>query len=191
MRLTRLRRSASGSGLILGMVSRWQSVGSLTLTGVSVASGYDLTIAGLLRKRAEMAGQAEALRAQLTAKLSALDHLDATIRIFKPDIDLEDLPERPVAPALSGARGDLQRFLIDQLRRSNHPLDTFELAERVMAERGLDAEDRVIVKLIQRRTGYALAKLRNKGRVTSGRVDRSAPLEWSIAERTKHETHNY
>jgi hypothetical protein len=145
-----------------------------------MASGYDLTLSGLLRKRAETAGQAEGLRAQLAAMLSALDHIDAVIRILKPDIDLEDLPERPVAPALSGTRGDLQRFLLDQLRRSNQPLDTFELARRVINERKLDPQDRVIVKLIQRRTGYALAKLRNKGKVTSGRAHRSAPLEWRL-----------
>jgi hypothetical protein len=128
-----------------------------------------------------MAGQAEALRAQLQGQLSALDHIDAVIRILKPDIDLEDLPERPVAPALSGTRGDLQRFLLDQLRRSNHPLDTFALAEAVMRERGLDPADLAIRKLLRHRTGYALAKLRNKGKVTSRRAHRSAPLEWELA----------
>jgi hypothetical protein len=127
-----------------------------------------------------MAGQAEATRAQLGEQLSALDHLDAVIRIFKPDIDLEDLPERPVPPALSGARGDLQRFLIDQLRRANHPLNTFELAEAVMRERRLNPSDLAIRKLIRHRTGYALAKLRNKGTVTSKRAHRSAPLEWRV-----------
>src|SRR5207302_468003 len=106
---------------------------------------------GLLRKRAEIASQAEALRAQTRSLLSALDHIDATIRVFKPEIELEDLPEGIVAPALSGTRGDLQRFLIDQLRRSNHPLSTFDLADAVMRERGLDTADRVVAKLIQRR----------------------------------------
>jgi hypothetical protein len=143
--------------------------------------GYDLTLSGLLRKRAEMAGQAEALRAQTGELLSALDHIDAVIRILKPDIDLEDLPERPVPPALSGTRGDLQRFLIDQLRRANGPLSTFDLADRVMRERGLNPADLVVRKLIRHRTGYALAKLRNKGKVTSGRAHRSAPLEWELS----------
>jgi hypothetical protein len=140
--------------------------------------GYDLTLSGLIRLREQMAGEAEAMRAQLGDRLSALDHVDAVIRILKPDLDLADLPVRPVAPPLSGTRGDLQRFIIDQLRKANHPLSTFDLADAVMAERGLDAKDRVIVKLIQRRTGYALAKLRNKGAVTSRRTHRSAPLEW-------------
>lgn len=142
--------------------------------------GYDLTLSGLLRKRAEIAGQAEVLRAQLGDRLSALNHIDATIRIFKPDIDLEDLPEGVVAPALSGSRGDLQRFLTDQLRRSNRPLNTFELAEAVMRQRELDPADRILLKLIRHRTGYALAKLRNKGAVTSGRSHNSAPLEWTL-----------
>jgi hypothetical protein len=142
--------------------------------------GYDLCLSGLLRKRAEVAGQAEATRAQLGEQLSALDHLDAVIRIFKPDIDLEDLPARPVPPALSGARGDLQRFLIDQLRRANHPLNTFDLAEAVMRERGLDPRDLAVRKLLRHRTGYALTKLRNKGKVTSQRTHRSAPLAWKL-----------
>ncbi len=67
-----------------------------------MASGYDLTVQGLIRKGTELAGLAEGLRAQLGVQLSALDHIDATIRIFKPDIDLADLPERIAPPALSG-----------------------------------------------------------------------------------------
>jgi hypothetical protein len=145
--------------------------------------GYDLTLSGLLRKRAEMAGEAEALRAQLQGQLSALDHIDAVIRILKPDIDLADLPERPVAPALSGTRGDLQRFLLDQLRKANHPLSTFDLADAVMRQRGLDPRDRIVTKLVQRRTGYSLAKLRTGGKVTSRRTHRSAPLEWELTPR--------
>ena len=73
--------------------------------------------------------------------------------------------------------------MLDQLRRANHPLSTFDLADAVIQERGLDGSDRVIVKLIQRRTGYGLAKLRNKGKVTSERAHRSAPLEWELAGR--------
>jgi hypothetical protein len=145
--------------------------------------GYDLTLSGLLRKRAELASQAEAMRAQLGGQLSALDHIDAVIRILEPDIDLEDLPARPTPPALSGARGDLQRFLIDQLRRSNHPLSTFDLAEAVMRERGLDREDRITVKLMRHRTGYALAKLRKKGTVTSNRSHNSAVMQWKLTGR--------
>jgi hypothetical protein len=125
-----------------------------------------------------MAGQVEAMQAQLGALITDLSHIDAAIRVFRPDIDLADLPEKLAPAPFTGFRGEIQRFLLDELRKANHPLSTFDLAERVMAKRGLPPDDRVIVKLIQRRTGYALAKLRNKGKVTSGRAHRSAPLEW-------------
>ncbi len=142
--------------------------------------GYDLTLAGLLRKRAELAGELEGLRAHAGRCLSALQHIDATIRVFKPEIDLEDLPEGTVPAPFTGFRGEIQRFLLDELRKANQPLSTFDLADKIMEKRGLDPADRIVAKLIQKRTGYALAKLRKAGRVTSKRAHRSAPLEWAL-----------
>ncbi len=75
---------------------------------------------------------------------------------------------------------EIQRFLLDALRRSNHPLNTQELADKLLAHRGLDASDKIVARLILRRTGYALAKLRKGGKVTSSRSHRSALLEWSL-----------
>lgn len=42
--------------------------------------GYDLTLSGLLRKRADLAGEAAGLKDQLGARLSDLDALDRVIR---------------------------------------------------------------------------------------------------------------
>ena len=142
--------------------------------------GYGHTIDGLIRKRAEMAGQVEALQVQLGALIGDLTHVDATIRVFRPDIDLADLPEKLAPAPFTGFRGEIQRFLIDELRKANHPLSTFDLAERVMKKRGIDPSDRVMFKLIAKRTGYALAKLRKAGKATSARTHRSAPLEWQL-----------
>ena len=127
-----------------------------------------------------MAGQVEAMQAQLGALIMDLSHVDAAIRVFRPDIDLADLPEKLAPAPFTGFRGEIQRFLLDELRKANHPLSTFELADAEMRKRGLDPDDRVFTKLIQRRTGYALAKLRSKGRVTSARAHRSAPLSWTV-----------
>lgn len=143
--------------------------------------GYDLTVQGLIRKRAEMAGQVQAKQAELGALIAGLQHIDAAIRIFKPEIKLEDLPEKVAPSAFTAFRGEFQRFLLDQLRRSNHPLSTFDLAERVMEQRGLDPKDKIALSLIRKRTGYALAKLRKQSKVTSRQTHRSAPLEWELA----------
>lgn len=148
-----------------------------------MASGYDLTLSGLLRKRAEIAGNIEGVQAQLSRLIADCQHIDGAIRVFRPDIDLEDLPEGTVAAPFTGFRGEIQRFLLDQLRNANGPLDTFQLAEHVMRKRGLDPSDRVLRNLINKRTGYALAKLRKAGRVSSLCVHRSSPLQWVVVSR--------
>lgn len=140
--------------------------------------GYDLTVQGLLRKRAELAGQAEGLRDQLTARLAELDAIDRTIRVFQPDIDLDDLPTKPAPPAMTGARGEFQRFLLDALRKAEGPLTTHDLAKLVMAERGMNQADKVLAKLMRERTGNSLAKMRRAGKVT-GRKATSGVLEWT------------
>lgn len=140
--------------------------------------GYELTLAGLLRKRGELSGHVEGLRAQLGVHLDALNHIDAVIRVFKPDIDLVDLPERLAPPANAAFRGEVQRFLIDTLRKATEPLTTFDMTEAVMRQRGLDPADRVLFQLIAKRTGHSLSKLRRQGKVTSYRVGKSALLEW-------------
>ncbi len=142
--------------------------------------GYDLTVQGLIRKRAEMAGQVTALQAQLGELIAAMSHIDASIRVFKPEIELDDLPERLAPAPFTGFRGEIQRFLLDELRKANHPLSTFELAEAVMRKRGLDPADRIVFTLIARRTGYGLAKLRKSGRVTSHRAHNSAVMQWGL-----------
>jgi hypothetical protein len=130
-----------------------------------------------------MAGQVSATQAHLSALITGLAHIDAAIRIFKPGIELDDLPVSLPATPYSGARGDTVRIMLDELRKANHPLSTFDLAECVMRCRGLDTTDRIVFKLIARRTGDALGKLRRSGCVQSNRPSGSALLMWTLSER--------
>ena len=143
--------------------------------------GYDLTVQGLIRKRAELAGEVEALHMQLASLMAALNAIDSSIRVFKPTIELDDLPCRiPPAP-MTAFRGEFQRFLLDQLRHAARPLSTLELAAAVMERRALDPTDKIVASLIARRTGYALCKMRRSGLVTSKAVDRKGGLqEWCL-----------
>ena len=138
-----------------------------------------MTVQGLIRKRAELAGAATALRDQLDARLAELDAVDRTIRVFAPDIDLDDLPTRAAPPAMTGMRGEFQRFLLDALRKAAGPLTTHDLAKMVMAERGMNAADRVLAKLIGERTGNALGKMRRAGKVAGRKAGGSGMLAWT------------
>lgn len=147
--------------------------------------GYDLTVQGLIRKRAEIAGQVENLHMELASLMAQLNALDSSIRVFKPGIELSDLPERlPPAP-FTAFRGEVQRFLLEELRKANHPLTTFDLAAAVMERRGLDATDKIVFTLIARRTGYALSKLKRAGRVDSRRVSRNGWMAWELVPSRK------
>lgn len=144
--------------------------------------GYILTLHGLLRKRGELSSEVEALRSQLGELLSALDHVDATIRVFKPDIDIEDLPERPAPPPNAAFRGEVQRFLLHTLKASGDPLSTSQLAEAVMVSRRLNVAGRVLAKLVLRRTGHSLGRLRRAGTIEGARFGSTAECRWRIIE---------
>ena len=142
--------------------------------------GYDLAVHGLIRKRAEMASQVVRRRAELVELMAQLSHIDAAIRVFKPELELEDLPEALAPAPFAGFRGEIRRFILDELRQANGPLSTFDLADKVMDKRQLDLNDPIAVKLIRRRTGYAMAKLRKQRVVESRGGGRNAPLEWNL-----------
>jgi len=122
-----------------------------------------LTAHGLLRKRGKLSSEVDSLRNQLGVLLAALNNVDATIRVFKPDIDIGDMPERPVPPPSAAFRGEVQRFLLHTLEGAGGPLTTNQLAEAVMASRRLNTADRVLAKLILRRTGHSLGRPRRAG----------------------------
>ncbi len=124
--------------------------------------GFDLTLSGLIRKRAEIGGELDALQAQLEQRMADMHALDATIRIFKPDIDLEDLPMRRVPPAHAAFRGEMARFFLSTLRAAPSGLTTLEMAHAVIKARRLNPADKVLGKTILRRTGHSLTRLRRK-----------------------------
>lgn len=148
-----------------------------------MGDGFELTVHGLLRKRAEMARDVTALRDALAEKLIAVDHLDASIRIFNPAIDLADMPERPPLPVTTTFRGELQRFMLTRLRNEREPMDTLELATVLMEARRLDTADRILFRLISGRVGHCLARLRAKGWVSSEKASKGALLRWSATTR--------
>jgi hypothetical protein len=144
--------------------------------------GYTQTLHGLIRKRAIVAGEIDALRDQLDVKTVALGNLDAAIRIFKPDIDFEELPERRVPPPHVAFRGELARFLIDHLRKANRPLSTRELADEIMKARGISNADLVMRRTMVQRVGHSLYRMRLKGITTGERGPGGGMMWWGLAE---------
>src|SRR5271165_3206929 len=94
----------------------------------------ELHVIGALRnKRAELAGTLRQLEQQLVQQRESLAHLDATMRLFDPDIQPKDI--RPKPPRAHNAwfrPGECLRLIYDELREATQPVTTRELAERIM-----------------------------------------------------------
>ena len=100
-------------------------------------------ISALSRKRAELAGEVEALAARCDQLRADLAHLDAAARIMCPDAEPELI--RPKKPSRKGCdwfgRQELPRVILGSLRASEQPLSSEEIARAVMTCKGLVAAD--------------------------------------------------
>ena len=120
-------------------------------------------VTALVRKRAEIAGRIEHTQTALRQLIIDLDNLDATIRLFKPDIDLEEIRPKPLPPRHHAFKGEVSRIVLSALRQSDKPLTTHDLAQHVMAERGLNTADKKLVRVFGKRVGACLRHHRAKG----------------------------
>lgn len=137
------------------------------------------TLGALLRKRAELAGLFDHHQAVVRQLLIDIDSLDATIRMFAPDIDLADVKPKPLPPRHAAYKGEVVRIVLDTLRDAKRPCSTQELAMHVMAERGMNSADKRLVKTVTSRVSSCLRYLRSKGslRNAPGLGDR---LAWEV-----------
>src|SRR2546421_13058427 len=126
-----------------------------------MADSHVLT--GLMAKRAEVAGRIEHAQDQLRQLVIDLDHIDASIHIFDPSIELEAIKARPVPPKHHAFRGEVSRIVLATLRNAKKPLTTQDIAQRVMAERGLDTANVRLLKTMTKRAGAGLRALEKQG----------------------------
>lgn len=140
------------------------------------------TIAGLVRKRAELAGQINALQGQLVGLLSGLSAIDSAIRIFDPTIELEEIVMKPLPPRNGAARGQMTILALNILRDAGKPLATEEINLRLMTARGLSTADKPLVRMMLQRCHSCLRAHRKRGRVRSKKGPGGKFSLWQINE---------
>lgn len=139
-------------------------------------------VSGLIRKRAEVAGQLEAAQAQIRQLGADMGHLDATIRLFAPEMDLGTIKPKPVPAPYAAPHGEMSRIIPDTLRvaEAGQPLPTTQdMALRVMAARGLDAGDPALARTVRERVGQSLGRLRTRNVIRSEQGEDG--LRWMLA----------
>ena len=140
---------------------------------------------GLVAKRAEIAGQIEANQQQLRKLIVDLDAIEATIRVFDPDIDMMAIHPRPVPPRHAAFKGEVTRIVFKALREAKHPVTSRDIAKTLMRERGLNVDDKDVVVMMTKRVGACLKTQKNKGYVRSVDIEGSTLLGWVMVRKAE------
>jgi len=96
-----------------------------------------------------------------------LDSLDATIRLFDPEIDLVEIKPKPLPARNQAFRGEVSRILLGTLRKAGKLLPTHEIALHVMASRSLNTADKPLLRIISKRVNAGLRHYRKQGLIRS------------------------
>ncbi len=138
-------------------------------------------VEGLVKKRAELAGEMARLHDQLGTCAKQLEHLDATLQLVAPGLAVEAIKPKVFRPPADWSkRGEMTRVVLSILRTARAPMTTREIAERMVAERGLVA-DTATLNAMGRRVACALRRQRELGLARSTEGDAGFWQLWEIA----------
>jgi hypothetical protein len=135
-------------------------------------------VIGALRdKRAELDGMLRQLEQQLAQQRANLAHVDATMRLFDPDIRPNDIrPKQQRARNAWFRPGECLRLIYDELREAAQPVTTRELAERIMRVKAIPAADDQRRERVQKTLLGSL----NRARQTIARVEIAGVVSWRL-----------
>ena len=125
-------------------------------------------VSGLVKRRAQLAGDIEKAHEALRRMVLDLENLDATILQFEPDFRLEAIKPKAFRPPKDWSnRGEMTRICLSILRLAAEPLTARDVALQLLTERALNREDQRLLRLMTKRVGVALRLQRDKGVVGS------------------------
>jgi hypothetical protein len=123
---------------------------------------------GLVRRRANLAGDIENTHELLRGMVQQLESLDATIVQFDPNYRVEAIKAKGFRPPADWSnRGEMSRIILSILRQAAEPLTSRDIALQLLVERALDKSDQRLLRLMTKRVGVALRGQRDSGRVRS------------------------
>ena len=136
-------------------------------------------ICGLRDKRAELAGMVNRLEQELAQHRASLVHLDATMRLFDPDIRPEAIRPRQLRAHNDWFRpGECLRLIYDVLRDAAQPVTTRDLAGRIIAAKGIADADTRARQLIHK---TILASL-TRAKQTVERIEAAGVVSWRVGQ---------
>ena len=121
-------------------------------------------VSGLVKRRAELAGDIERTHEALRKMVLDLENLDATILQFEPDFQVETIKPKAFRPPKDWSnRGQMTRIVLSILRQAAEPLTSRDVATELLIERALDKSDQRLLRVMTKRAAVALRLQEDKG----------------------------
>src|SRR5258708_18735358 len=96
----------------------------------------EFVLSGLVKRRAELAGDIERTRETLRKMDLDLESLNATIVQFDPNFQVETIKPKAFRPPKDWSnRGQMSRLILRVLRQPSEPLATRDIALQLLVER--------------------------------------------------------
>lgn len=120
-------------------------------------------VSGLVSKRAELAGRVQHHQNEIRRLGVDLAHLDATLRLFAPALDLRGIkPRGQRRPNPHFRHGESRRLILDVLREAAKPLTSRAIAEAMLSRKGVDARGEDL-EAVQKIVLCALRRMETQG----------------------------
>lgn len=142
-------------------------------------------VSGLVAKHSELAGLIKFHRAEMARVAADLKNLDATLKLFAPEMDLRSIGTKRVRKTSVG--GGFKRFknkeshtlILDQLRVATKPQTTAMICTAIMSDKGIE-DTKELRTSIQRTLTGSLRRLCQRGLIKeAGR--KGLTVLWQIA----------
>jgi hypothetical protein len=134
-------------------------------------------ISALRDKRSELAGGMKRMELELVEHRASLTHLDATIRLFDPDMRPQEIrAKQQRTRSVWFHPGECLRLIHGELRDAARPLTTRELADQIMRVKAMTAADERQRELVQETILGSL----NRAKETIERIEPAGVVSWQI-----------
>ena len=139
-----------------------------------------ITVNALRRMRAKIAGEIDMHARELDRLRATLVHLDATLWLFDPETDPNDIPALRRYPRRTDwfARGEVTRRLYEAIRIDGI-IWPRQVAKRAMADKGISEADSKIAQEVIATFAHVAAYLTRRGKLV--KMGRGSGARWKLA----------
>lgn len=140
-------------------------------------NGNRYAIHALKDRRATLAGEVIKFKQAIRDREKQLAHLDGCLRVLDPDYRANTVPPKRLRNVKLFGGGELNRLILDALRRADGPLSNQEIAAAIVEAKGYGAD---ALPALARRVRANLTYLASKRRAVTKIGDRST-ARWTLA----------